>query len=156
MEPFLQCQFIFFQRFWVFKPDKDVRIRRVGAVGGDVRCESGLMRKGQLFTLTLVTKSLVYMVFWILRGECREKKKQVRLNTKQSCKNNSECIDNFRHIPFHFRVEFSLLKWSDFLYRNFKMFGLCRLFHSSSFGASIPVSIKEFLWDLSFHAKLYF
>ena len=26
----------------------------MGAVGGDVRCESGLMRKGQLFTLTLV------------------------------------------------------------------------------------------------------
>ena len=58
----------FFQRFWVFKPDKDVRIRRVGAVGGDVRCESGsgLMRKGQRFTLTLVTKSLVYSLHGVL------------------------------------------------------------------------------------------
>ena len=84
--PSFNANFFFLQRFWVFKPNKDVRIRRVGAVGRDVRCESGFMRKWQLFTLTLVTKSLVYMVFWIFRGECREKKKQVRLNTKQSFK----------------------------------------------------------------------
>ena len=37
-----------------------------------------------------------------------------------------------------------------------KLTALCRLFHSFSFGASFPVSIEEFLWDLSFIVKHLF
>ena len=37
-----------------------------------------------------------------------------------------------------------------------KLTDLFRLFHSSSFRASFPVSTKEFLWDLSLNVNLFF
>ena len=37
-----------------------------------------------------------------------------------------------------------------------KLTALCRLFHSSSFGASFLVSTKEFLWDISFIVNYLF
>ena len=37
-----------------------------------------------------------------------------------------------------------------------KLTALCRLFDASSFGASFPVSTKEFLWDLSLNVNLFF
>ena len=37
-----------------------------------------------------------------------------------------------------------------------KFIFLCRLFYSSSFGASFPVSTKEFLWDFYFNMNLIF
>ena len=60
----------------------------------------------------------------------------------------------------YIRMESSVLQWRSYLMTKFqevmKFRALCRLFHSFSFGASFPVSIEEFLWDLSFIVKHLF
>ena len=86
-----------------------------------------------------------------LSGESKEKRNQVRLNTKQNFK-------KFQILSFQDGVQFTEVKF--FLMAKFEdvwnLTLLCRLFYFSSFGASFPVSTKEFLWDLSFNAKLRF
>ena len=100
----------------------------------------------------MVIKRLVYLVFWMqLSGESKEKKNQVRLNTKQNFK-------KFQILSFQDGVQCTEVKF--FLMAKFEdvwnLTLLCRLFYFSSFGASFPVSTKEFWWDLSFNAKLRF
>ena len=93
-------------------------------------------------------------------GELREEETgQTKYQTKLQ-KMNCERTDNFRLFPFHIRMKSSALKWSSLLMTTFqdvcKLTAICRLFHSSSFGASFLVSTKEFLWDLSFNLKNLF
>merc|ERR1712179_166915 len=72
---------------------------------------------GQLFTLTSVMKKLVNMVFWMLRGGARS--------------DGVKCTEvKF----FEVKLSFLMTKFQDV----WKLTALCRLFHSSSFGASIP------------------
>ena len=92
MEPFLECQFNFFRDFGPLTPTKNARIRHVGVRGEDM--SQVWWERSNSLPSPLVIKRLVYLVFWmLLSGESKEKKNQVRFNTKQNCKNmNGECI----------------------------------------------------------------
>ena len=152
MEPFLKCQFNFFRDLGPLTPTKNARIRHVGVGGEDVI--QVWWEKGNSLPSHSVIKRLVYLVFWmLLSGESKEKKKQVRFDTKQNCKKYKWWVhNNFRFS--HFRME-SSVHWSEVLFEGvWKLTFPCRLFYSSSFEASFPVSTKEFLWDFSFNAKL--
>ena len=86
---------------------------------------------------------------------------QIKYQTKlKILKIVKKCLNNFRLFAVHFKMESSVVKWSFFLMTKiqdvWKLTALCRLFHSSSFRASFPVSTKEFLWDLSFNVNLFF
>ena len=64
----------FFQGFWTFKLDEKRLNKTLGS--GRRGCKSSLIREGQLFTLTSVMKTLIYVVFWMLRRESKKKKKR--------------------------------------------------------------------------------
>ena len=157
MEPFLQCQFIFLEISSLY-PRRKTPVLDTYYRSGRRSCDFSLMRKATLYLHLRWFKRFVYLVFCILlSGEIKEKKKQFRFNIKKNSKKIiGECRNDFRF--FHFRMESSVLKWISFWWLKFedvwKLIFLCRLFYSSSFGASFPVSTKEFLWDLSFNAKL--
>ena len=148
---------LFFQTIWVFKPDKNRQNQTCGS--GRRGYEMWSKFDGKRAALHPHLSDEKFGLHGLLDSQGGEQRRRNRsdliLNKAAKIIVSALTISDSL-LSISGRMEFSVLKWSDFSYRNFKMFGLCRLFHSSSFGASIPVSIKEFLWDLSFHAKLYF
>ena len=156
MEPFLQCQFIFLEISSLY-PRRKTPVLDTYYRSGRRSCDFSLMRKATLYLHLRWFKRFVYLVFCILlSGEIKEKKKQVRFNIKQNCKKNNWWMQKqFQILSFQDGVKCTEVNFFMMTIKDvWKFIFLYRLFYSSSFGASFPVSTKEFLWDLPFNAKL--
>ena len=157
MEPFLQCQFIFLEISSLY-PRRKTPVLDTYYRSGRRSCDFSLMRKATLYLHLRWLKGLsTWCSVYCSVGRSRRRRNRSGLiSNKTAKKNNWWMQKQFQILSFQDGVKctevnfFLMTKFEDV----WKFIFLCRLFYSSSFGASFPVSTKEFLWDLSFNAKL--